>query len=539
MHWLYDLNTRLVATTELEPLFGEVLQATIELQGADFGHLQVWNADIQALEIVAQSGLGQEFLDLLARSDPRLACQRALAKRTRVVVEDVETDAGFAPYRVTAARTGFRAVQSTPLLTASGELVGMISTHFRSPHRPSPRELRLTDLYARQVAGLVERVRAEEERRRLAQLVENSTDFIGISSLDGQARFVNASGLKLVGADETHGVGRHILDYVHPDDRLRFEAEVIPSVERTGRWEGESSLLHFGTGAAIPVLQHIFYTHEAGTGRRLCMATICRDASERKRSEEALRSAQDQLTHAGRLSSMGELIASIAHEVSQPLAAVVTSGHAALRWLDHATPNLEEVRAAVVRILNDGERATEVVRRLRSLAMKRVPQETLLNVHELMHETLALTQREIVNHRVQVRLDLACTLALCGDRVQIQQVLLNLVVNAIAAMAPVHDRPRELVISASDEGSDEIVISVRDVGVGVLANQLDRMFEPFYTTKADGLGLGLSISQRIVAAHGGRIWAAPNDPYGLTLSITIPAQPWPVPPPAPAHAQAQ
>lgn len=280
------------------------------------------------------------------------------------------------------------------------------------------------------------------------------------------------------------------------------------------------------TGAAVPVLQHIFYIQDPGSGRRLAMATICRDNSERKRSEEALRAAQDELTHAGRLSSMGELIASIAHEVSQPLAAIVTNGHASLHWLAHEHPNLEEVRAAVLRILADGERATEVVRRLRGLATKRVPRETLLDVRELVQEMLTLTQREIASQRVHVKLELASTLVLLGDRVQIQQVLLNLIVNAIAAMAQVNDRPRELTMSSRDRSETELIVQVRDNGVGVRPEQLDRMFEPFYTTKPAGLGLGLSISQRIIAAHGGGISASFNEDFGLTLTIALPGQPW-------------
>jgi signal transduction histidine kinase len=245
---------------------------------------------------------------------------------------------------------------------------------------------------------------------------------------------------------------------------------------------------------------------------------------ERKRAEEALREAQAELAHVTRIMTMGELTASIAHEVNQPLAAVTTNGNAGLRWLAPDPPNLEEARECLRRIIRDGHRASDVIVRLRTLVKKSAPAKAPLDLSDTIQEVLAMIDPEARRHRVSVRTDLAAGLPpMRGDRVQVQQVLLNLVMNGIDAMQAVTERPRELRIRAQPHAAGTVLVAVQDAGIGLDPQSLAQLFEPFYTTKPDGMGLGLTISRTIIEAHGGRLWATPNDGPGATVQFTLPA----------------
>jgi C4-dicarboxylate-specific signal transduction histidine kinase len=296
-------------------------------------------------------------------------------------------------------------VQSTPLFSRAGETLGMISTHFRQPHRPSERELRLTDLYARQASELI----------------------------------------------------------------------------------------------------------------------------EHNRAQGALRTAQAELAHVMRVATVGEMAASLAHEINQPLAAVVTNGNACLRWLGRAQPDLAEAASAVQRIIRDANRASEVVTHTRALLRKPAGDKTPLDVTEVVHETLVVAHAEVVRHRVILRESLALDLPpVLGDRVQLQQVVINLVMNAIEAMASISDDGRTLDVRTARHDADgrpAVLVAVRDAGVGAPAEQLPQLFDAFYTTKPSGLGMGLTISRSIIAAHGGRLWATRNPGAGLTFQFSLPATP--------------
>jgi C4-dicarboxylate-specific signal transduction histidine kinase len=248
------------------------------------------------------------------------------------------------------------------------------------------------------------------------------------------------------------------------------------------------------------------------------------DITERKRAEETLRHTQAALAYLSRLMTMGALTASIAHEVNQPLAAVVTNGNACLRWLAREVPDLAEARAAVERIIRDGHRAGEVIRRIRALAQKTEPQTAWLDLNEVIHEVVALVQSEVRQHRVALWTELSAALPpVLGDRIQLQQVILNLLLNAIEAMQAVTDRMRELQIRSYRHASDEVGVAVQDSGIGLDPQQMARLFDAFFTTKPGGMGIGLAISRTIVEAHGGRLWATPNDGHGATFQFTLPA----------------
>jgi C4-dicarboxylate-specific signal transduction histidine kinase len=248
------------------------------------------------------------------------------------------------------------------------------------------------------------------------------------------------------------------------------------------------------------------------------------EMGERQRAEEALQKAQAELAHVSRLMTLGELTASISHEVNQPLAAIVTNAQACLRWLALETPRPDEVRAAVERVVRDSNRASEVIQRIRALAKKTEPQMLALDINDVIREAISLEQRELLSQQVSLRTELASVLPpVLGDRVQLQQVVINLVMNALEAMAPVTDRPRDMLIRSQQEDSNEVHVAVRDSGMGIDSANAERLFNAFFTTKPSGMGMGLSISRSIIIAHGGRLWASPNVDHGATFQFTLPS----------------
>jgi C4-dicarboxylate-specific signal transduction histidine kinase len=254
------------------------------------------------------------------------------------------------------------------------------------------------------------------------------------------------------------------------------------------------------------------------------------DMTDRKRAEERLRAseqrfvdAQMELAHVTRITTLGELAASIAHEVNQPLAGVIANAEAGLRWLRRGTPDVDAACRSVEWIIDDGNRASEVIRRVRALANKTEIEKLPLDVNDVAREVISLVQRELVSNQVSLQMELAPALpTILGDRVQLQQVIINLVVNGIEAMQSVTDRPRELAIRSREDEPQQVLLSVTDCGVGISAEDADRLFTPFFTTKSSGMGMGLSICRSIMEAHGGRLWATANVPHGATFQLTLP-----------------
>jgi len=247
--------------------------------------------------------------------------------------------------------------------------------------------------------------------------------------------------------------------------------------------------------------------------------------AERTRAEAALREAQAELARAERVTTMGEMAAAIAHETNQPLAAIITEGESCLRWLARSPPNLAEVHDAVTSMIGDANRASDVIKRIRTVLNKGAPALAPLNIDEVIREVLALMRGFLESHHVALRVELSAgDRPVIGDRVLLQQVMQNLIMNAVEAMIPVTDRPRVLLVRTQREGSNGVQVAVEDAGIGLDGRDGDRIFNAFFTRKTDGMGMGLSISRSIVEAHGGHIWAIAASPHGALLQFTLPAE---------------
>lgn len=247
------------------------------------------------------------------------------------------------------------------------------------------------------------------------------------------------------------------------------------------------------------------------------------EMNERRRAEDALQKAQAELAHVSRLMTLGELTASISHEVNQPIAAVVINGQVCQRLLALEPPRPDDVRATLERIVRDANRASEVVQRIRALAKRTEPQMVSLDMNEVIREAVLLVQREVLSHGVSLRTELSADLPdVLGDRVQLQQVVINLLINGVEAMASITDRPRELIIRAQQHERSQVLVAVLDCGIGIDSQTAEQLFSAFFTTKPSGMGMGLSISRSIIRAHGGRLWASPNPGHGAAFQFTVP-----------------
>jgi two-component system sensor kinase FixL len=367
---------------------------------------------------------------------------------------------------------------------------------------------------------IAERQRAEEVLREQASLLNLTHDSVFVRDTNDVITYWNRGAEKLYGWKRDEAIGKithQLLQTIFP---ARLE-EIMTELFRDWRWEGE--IVHTKRDGTQITVASRWSLQRDEQGRPVAILETNNDITERKQAEEGLRKAQAELAHVTRVLTMGELASSIAHEVNQPLAAVITNANACLRWLAVDPSNIDEARECVRRIIRDGNRASEVIARIRALAKKSSLDRTSLDINETIREVIALTNSEALRSNIWLRTELATHLPpVQGDRVQLQQVVLNLVVNGIEAMKPITNRPRELLIKSDQFESDKVLVSVKDTGIGLDPESLDRIFNAFYTTKPEGMGMGLSISRSIIEAHGGRLWARPNEGLGATFQFTLP-----------------
>ena len=300
-----------------------------------------------------------------------------------------------------------------------------------------------------------------------------------------------------------------------------FAGELIAIAEGRTNFESET-VLQTLRGDKLAVLFTIAFPRQPAKLNSVLVSIM--DITERKRADEALHKTQAELAHVTRVATLGELTASIAHEVKQPLAAIVTNGNACLRWLAGDSPSLDEARETARRIIRDGNRAGDVIGRIRTLLRKTGTEKELLDMNQAIREVVALAEGEVRRNGVALRTELTGDLPpILGDRVELEQVVLNLIMNAIEAMSAIGDRPRELVVRTQSGEVDQVCVTVQDSGIGLDPQSMGRIFDAFYTTKSQGMGMGLAISRSIVENHGGQLWAVPNEGPGATFQFTLQA----------------
>jgi PAS domain S-box-containing protein len=376
------------------------------------------------------------------------------------------------------------------------------------------------------VVDITERKRAEDLLRaseaRWRSIFEHSV--VGIGATDRGRRYLSANPAlqKMLGYSEQELQGLTLAEVTHPDDRDATDRRL------DAVWEGHRESYHIEkrmirkdggvvwvnvSGAPVPAIQ----------GNPQFLPAIVINVTNQKNAEEALTVSRAELARVSRLTTMGELTASIAHEVNQPLAAIVASSNACRRWLASDQPNLDRARDSVDRIIRDTHRASEIITRIRSMTRKAPPAQLPVDLNDVIADVLSFARGELLAKGISVRPTLLRGLpSITGDRVQLQQVVLNLVMNAVEAMASVTDRERALTITSKRANDGSPIVTVEDTGLGLDAANADRIFDAFFTTKPGGMGMGLSISTSIVEAHGGRLWASPILPHGTAFQVTLP-----------------
>jgi PAS domain S-box-containing protein len=363
-----------------------------------------------------------------------------------------------------------------------------------------------------------EALRASEHDLRL--IIDSIPGFVFIVAADGKFEYVNQRIL-----DATGKCFADLADFgwtavIHPDDLQPALTSWQQSIATGMPHEAEWRLLH--ADGSYRWFHNRVEPLGDDEGHVVRWYGLLQDIDDEKNAEEAARMSQSELAHITRVMTMGELAASIAHEVNQPLSGVVINGNACLRWLA-GDPNLEEAREAVQRIIRDGKRAADVVARIRTLTTKRTTSKEPLDLNEAIREVVALAEGQARRNRVSLRMESNDEpAAVLGDRVQLQQVVLNLIMNGLDAMITVGDQARELVITTHTGEGNQVAVAVRDSGIGLEPQNEERIFTPFYTTKPEGMGMGLSISRSIIQNHGGRLWATANDGPGATFQFTVP-----------------
>ena len=361
----------------------------------------------------------------------------------------------------------------------------------------------------------------ELESSRLAAIVSSSDDAIITKTLDGTVTSWNAGATSIFGYEASEMIGQSITRII-PPELHEEERQILARLARGERLRHYETVRIARDGRRVDI--SLTVSPLIGrSGKVVGASKIARDVTATKRAEAELQQAQIEFARVARVTMLGELTAAIAHEVNQPLTGLVSSGKACLRWLGGEAPDLEAARKSVERMIRDGSRAGEVIGRIRAMISKSKPQRDSLNINDAIMEVLALLRTEIHRNSISPYTELSNDLSLVwGDRVQLQQVILNLVMNAIEAMSGISQTQRRLLVSSVNDGPNGVLVSVRDSGPGFDETAPDRLFEAFYTTKENGMGIGLAVSRTIIQAHGGRLWAMPNVPRGAIFQFTLP-----------------
>jgi PAS domain S-box-containing protein len=387
-----------------------------------------------------------------------------------------------------------------------------------TPMTDEPRSLQ----FAGAVMDLTASRKRELESTRLAAIVSSSDDAIISKTLDGKILSWNAGATGIFGYEATDMIGQSIFRII-PPELYEEEKQILNRLRQGERIHHYETARIAKDGRRIEIsltVSPLFNKY----GKVIGASKVARDITTSREAEAELQRVRTELARVARVTTLGELTAAIGHEVNQPLTGVISSGNACLRWLAGEPPNLEAARRSVERMIDDGNRAADVIRRIRDMVRKSPPRKDAFNINDTIMEVLALIRTELSRNDISSRAELSNDLPVVwGDRIQLQQVILNLVMNAIEAMSEVSVTQRKLLIASVKDGSNGVLVRIQDSGIGLDGESLDHLFEAFFTTKARGMGMGLAVSQTILQAHGGRLWATPNPSHGATFQFTLPA----------------
>jgi PAS domain S-box-containing protein len=505
---------------ELPKLINRLMTIALVNAGADRGVLILPAGEEHLIQAEARA-IGDQ-IEVTGRQEPitGTACPESVVRyviRTResVILDDASRPNLFSGDSYLRDRRS-KSILCLPLIK-QGELTGiLLLENALTSHAFTPARIAVVELLAAQAAISLENTRLygdlQEREMKVRRLVDSNIIGILIGNLDGHVREANQAFLRIVGYEQADvaagGLRRAELTPAEWHDR---DAQAVAELTTIGTAQPYEKEYFRKDGSRVPVLVGV-----ATYGERGATVAFIVDLTERKRAEA-------ELAHANRVATMGQLAASIAHEVNQPIAALLTNAETAVRWLTRQPINLEKATPLIAHIIRDGRRAADILIRIRDFSKKTPARKANLEINEAILEIIGLTHAAMSEHGVLMKMQLSERLPLIwGDRVQLQQVVVNLIMNAIEAMSEARERSRELLISTGVAEPGSILVAVSDSGPGLSPASLALIFEPFYTTKASGLGMGLSICRTIVEAHGGRLWAMPNEPHGAAFRMTLP-----------------
>jgi PAS domain S-box-containing protein len=520
----------------LGKLIERLMRIAVEHAGAERGLLVLFSGEEP--QIAAEATTGRGLVDVTLRGTlvsptelPESLLRYVIRTRETVIIDDALVKNPFSADEYIRWKH-VRSILCLPMVKQSNLIGVLYLENNLASHAFTPARISVLELLASQAAISLENARLyndlQERETRIRRLVDSNIIGIFIGDSRGKIIEANEAFLDMLGYSHEDLIsGRIRWTKLTPAEWASADQDALAQMSAAGSCRPFEKEFFRKDGSRVPVLVGgAFFERKQDEG-----VVFVIDMTDRKRAEEKLRASEQrlldsqmELAHVNRVTTMGQLTASIAHEVNQPLAAVVANAEACLRWLDRGPPDLDAARRSVEWIINDGNRASGVIRRFRALANKTRIEKVPLDVNDVVSETVALVRRELISHQVSLRAELALSPPMIlGDRVQLQQVIINLVMNGIEAMQSVTDRSRELVIRSGQDETHEVIVSVTDCGVGISAENAERLFNAFFTTKFGGMGMGLSICRSIIEAHGGRISATDNLPHGATFQFTLPA----------------
>jgi PAS domain S-box-containing protein len=522
----------------LEKLIDTLMRTAIAQAAAERGLLVLSRGAEQRIEAEATTSRDTVIVELrdapvTAATLPETVLHYVLRTQENVVLDEAVNDPSFAADPYIRQRQA-RSILCLPLIN-QGKLIGVLYLENNLTARAfAPAHIAVLKLLASQAAVALENTRlyrdGVEREARIRRLVDANIIGIFIWESEGQILEANDEFLRMVGHDRQDLVAGRLgwTGLTPPEWHKRHDEFWTPELLLSGTVQPYEKEYFRKDGSRLPVLvgaASFDRSGKQGVSFVLDLTERKRAEAEARESERRYREVQMEMAHANRVATMGQLTASIAHEVNQPIAAMVTNAEAARRWLNHQPPNLEEAQQSLARIVKDGSRAGDVIGRIRELIKKTPPRKDGVDINEAIREVIELTRGEAVKTGVSVQMHLVEGLPLIhGDRVQLQQVMLNLIINAVEAMGSVRDGPRELLISTRQAEPGGVLVMVRDSGPGLAPATHEHLFEAFYTTKPTGLGMGLSICRSIIEAHGGRLWAEANEPRGTIFQFVTPTQ---------------